>query len=113
MAGLDLFFATHNNSTLDRMIQFPDIAGPRILIQFADGIGRTSLDVLRITGRILVQEVRRKRHYILPPLTQGRDVDLHSIESEQKVLAEISFCTFSRKISIGSGDHTNINAACS
>ena len=69
---LDLFAAAEQDRTLDRMLEFTNVARPLILHHLLHGRGRKAGHLLAITGAIATKKMHRQKRNIFAPVAQAQ-----------------------------------------
>ena len=73
-----------NRSVLDRILQFPDVAGPRVVAQRFEHVRVQLRDgFAKLLGKAMQERVRQLRQ-ILAPFAQRWDLDLKRLQPEYK-----------------------------
>src|SRR2546429_5736060 len=91
------------------MFQLPNVAGPGKLRHRLDRGGIQSIDVAPIAGGITTEKMRGKRWNIFATLTQWRHMNLHRVDPEKQVFAELTVCTSGLQIDVCGRDYTHVN----
>src|SRR5258705_12970030 len=94
----------NDNGALDYVLQFADVAGPRIFDQRRHGLGRDRIDRLTHLPAVLLYEVSHEKRNVLGSLTQGRNAHWKHIETIVQICAELLLGNPSFEIAIGSRD---------
>src|SRR5258707_471314 len=79
----------NDNGALDHVLQFADVAGPRILDQRRNGFGRDGIDSLPHLPAVLLYEVSHEQRNVFGPLTQGRNSHWKYVETIVQIGAEL------------------------
>ena len=87
---LDLLAAAQQHRALHRVLQLAHVSRPWILHQSAHRRRRKSGHLLAIAGTVAIEKMRRQQRNIFAPVAQRRQMNLHSIETEQQVFAEVA-----------------------
>ena len=88
--------------------QFADIAGPRVIHQGLNGIRVQFLNRLGIFFGKLLQERLGQQDGVGAAFAQGRELDLHHAQPEEKVFTKIALGNLLLKVAVGGGDETDI-----
>src|SRR5437016_9265724 len=91
------------------MIQLAHVALPRVIEEQLQGVWIEPADTFPITLSMRRQEMGREQWNVLAALAQPRNVDLNGVETEQQVLPKTSAGHFLFQVSIGGGDHANVD----
>ena len=107
---VNLLGRTKNDGTLDHVLQFTDVAGPRIRLNriesgFCESSRRTP-----IVGGIAQQKTFREQSEIFRPLAQRRHDDRDDIQAIQQIFAERVLFDHVGEIAIGRGDDAHVRA---
>ena len=98
----------HQHATLDRVIEFADVSGPRMIEQCLQSRRFERGDVLPIALRVLAQEVRGQRRDVLAPLAKRRQSNLDRVQAEEQVLPEPAGGHFFAEVRVGGRDDADI-----
>src|SRR6267378_2866160 len=98
------------HAAFHRMIEFANVARPRMLVKSLDGGGVESGKFFAVTLRVTVEKMVRKEVDVLAAVTQRRDVDLDGIQAKEKVLSEPAGSGLRVHVGVGSREHPHIDA---
>src|SRR5437773_944721 len=107
--GLErLFTVREHHHAPNHVLQFSDVARPRVLREAGHRLGREPLlpPVLRVEPG---QERRRQERNLLSALPERGDADLHHIEAVVEVLSELAARHRVLEIPIRGGDHVCVD----
>ena len=101
----------HQDGALDRVIELPDVARPRVIDERLQRGGIEAGDALSVALRVAVRKCLRERRDVLAPFAQRREPDFNRVESEQQVLPETARGHFGMKIGVRRGDQPHVGLA--
>ena len=90
ISRLYLFAPAHEHGALHRVIEFPNVPRPRVLVQNLQGELVEPIDLAAIARSVTLQKMHREGRKVFSPLPQRRNPNLNRIQPEQQVLAELS-----------------------
>ena len=94
---------------LDDVDQFAHIAGPVVLHQESQRIGREGVDGLAVPGGDLPQEVTRQQRDVLAPLAHWRQREAHHVQAVVQILAETCFADRGFEVAMRGRDDANVD----
>ena len=106
--GLDGLAAAQDGGALDRILQLPDVAGPRIA-QHAFQRGRREPQRAAQLRRRAREEVLGQRRNVLAAIAQRRQGHLDHVETVEEILAEAPLADPRREIAVGGGEHAHVD----
>src|SRR5580698_9738412 len=101
----------HQHSALNGVIEFANIAGPRMIHQQLQRNGLETLELFAVALRRLPQKMMREQRNVFLAFAQRRQVNFYRVEAEEQVLSEFSSGDFSLYVSVGGGNDADIDAA--
>ena len=91
---------------LDEVVEFPDIAAPRVVLQYLDSLGRKGFAAQ--LGH-LIQKVPCQHNDVAFSFAQGRQVQQQNRKSVVEIGAEVSGLDAFPQISVGGGDDPDVD----
>src|SRR6202521_4361428 len=92
------------------MIKFANVGRPGMLMKSLDGGCVEAGKVLAVALRVTVEEMVREEIDVLTSVSQRRDVDLDGIQAKEQVLSEPAGSGLGIHVSIGSREHSYVDA---
>ena len=99
--------AGKDGGTLDRILQLPHVAGPRVTEQAFNRFGRQAELAVQFPGRAR-QEVLGQRGDVLAPLAERWHHDPDDVEPIEEVVAEHPLADHLHEIAVGGGQHAHV-----
>src|SRR6202158_105827 len=96
------------HAAFPRMIEFANVARPRMLMKSLDGGGVEAGKLFAVALRVTVEKVVRKEVDVLAAVTQRRGGELDGIQSKQQVLTEPAGSGLRIHVGIGSGEDSHV-----
>src|SRR5580700_4208435 len=90
VGGLNARTASHENSTLDRVVEFPHVARPAVLEHGLQGAGLEAGRSLAIAGSVAGKKVPGEQWKIFAAIAQRRKMNFHGVEAEEQIFAKAS-----------------------
>ena len=106
---VQLRFLSDNHGALDRILQFANVAQPRLLLQVVHRYGRDPSDALVHGQRELADEVVDEHGDVLAAVAQRRQFDAEDVEPVKKVGAELAFLDQFFEVLVGGGDAAEVH----
>src|ERR1700733_14251406 len=100
---------SHEDSTLNRMIEFPDVARPAVLEHRLQRSGCEAGRSLAVAGGIAGEEVSGENRNIFAAITQRGKMNLYSVEAEEQILAKAARGTLLLQVGIGRREQTSVH----
>ena len=100
---------THYNGALDEILQFPDIAWPRQILQHLHGFVGNNVDRLTETLGEYPNKVSRQQRDVFPSLPQSGQHDGEDIQTILEIRAKRALLNLTPEILIRGGDHAHVN----
>src|SRR5580698_7804036 len=98
-----------NDCSLDEVLQFSNVSGPRIPHHPIHGLGRDFVDSLVHTPSVELGEMSNQFRNVFNTLPQRRNADRKYFQSIIQVLAKCRLLYHGGQIAMGSGDYAYIN----
>ena len=93
---------------LDDVLKFPNISGPVVGLKRCEGLGSQGVN-LSIKPFIVFGEKRiNEQPDVTDAIPQGGEEDGDDVEAIKEIFAEISLFNFSREVTVGGGDDTDV-----
>jgi len=92
---------SHEDSTLNRMIEFPDVAGPAVLEHRFQCAGLEAGRSLAVASGIAGEEVSGENGNIFAAIAQRGKMNLYRVEAEEQILAKAALGAFLLQVGIG------------
>lgn len=108
--SIQRFSPAHEDRILEEILQFPDVAGEGTGLELLKPLWR-EVFVLAIGLIVPVKEQINEGDDVLPPLSQGWDMNREGIEAKEKILAKSAVAGEGSRISIGSGNDGAVHLA--
>ena len=102
--------AAQDQGALDGVAELADVARPAQAAQILHGVRSESGYLLAITLAQLTQEMLRQQRNILPPLTQGRQLQGKDIQTVKQVFTKQAVARPRLEVLMGRRDHANVCA---
>src|SRR5579864_716168 len=93
------------------MFQLSYVAGPRVLHHCLERGRIERLHRTPVSRSITCKEVRPQQSDVLASFTQRRNPDFNGIQTEKKILAELSCLTCCGKVRVGGRKHAYVHSA--
>src|SRR5579863_2397040 len=106
---MQLWLRSYNHSALHRVLQFANVAQPRLLLQLVHRCRRNPRDAFVHGLRELANEVIDQRRDVLAAVAQRRQFDAKDVEPVKKVRTELTFLDQFLQILISSGDAAEVH----
>src|SRR5580704_1910530 len=106
---LNLFSKAHENGAFDGMLQFTNVARPRMLREELQCNRIKTFNLTAVPRSVLLKKMHCQHRDIFPAVAQGRQVDFHRVESKQQILSEFAALRRGCQIGIGCRQHSNID----
>ena len=78
----------HDNRAFDGVLQFADVSGPGIALEFFQGAGMQADAGLLVLPAISVQEAANEKRQVFAALPERRQTDFNGVDAVEQVLAE-------------------------
>ena len=102
-------FVLQDDEPLHHVLEFPDVAGPRVR---QDGLAQTrgwADGWPAIAGGVFDQEELGQRDNLVPPFAQGRHADIDDLQPVVQILAELSRPNHLPEVTVGGGNHAHVD----
>src|SRR5213592_2185116 len=101
--------ASQHDRPLDDVFELANVAGPVIVLEHDERIGRHRRHALAELARELLDEVSDEEGNVLAPIPKGRQVDRDDVESIKEVLAEQPVGHRLAEVTVGRGDESHVD----
>src|ERR1700682_5017490 len=110
IGGANQRAGSEENAALDRVIELPHIARPRMLVEELHRHGIETGDGFAIALRVAAQEVMRQKIDVFFAFAQRRQMNFDGVEPKEQILAEASGSGFGSDVNIGGSDDADLDA---
>src|SRR6202008_591256 len=104
----EILRVAHDYGSLDDVLQFENIARPRVRLKQFQAPFVYTADVLSYFPRVTIDEVLNQHGNIFQPVPQRRHLDRKNVEPVKEVAPEHARSNGSLQIAVSSSDHPNI-----
>src|SRR5271154_4344340 len=110
VGGLNARTASHENSTLNRVVELPHVARPAVLEHCLQSTGLEAGRSLAIAGSVAGKKVPGEQRKIFAAIAQRGKMNFHGVEAEEQIFAKASRGALLMQVSIGSRKQTHIHS---
>ncbi len=108
--GGDQVAPGEDGGPLNDVLQFPDVAGPAVVLEGLESLRREPADILPDAAGVLGEKVERQGLDVLAPLPQGGEGDGDDVEPVVEVFPEAPGLDLLGKILVGCGHEADVDA---
>ena len=99
----------YQDRSFHRVLQLADVARPRVAAKGFHGPGVEAVDLLAVAHRFPVEETNGQGFEILRSFAQGRQTDLHRVETVEQILPKVAIGDRALDIRVGRREDPHVD----